>query len=62
RLLLDLHASGTTIVVITHDLEIAARLPRRVSMRDGQMINDQRTVDPSANEQRANVQSASEQR
>jgi putative ABC transport system ATP-binding protein len=43
RLLLDLHASGTTIVVITHDLAIAARLPRRVSMRDGQIIDDQST-------------------
>jgi putative ABC transport system ATP-binding protein len=62
RLLLDLHASGTTIVVITHDLEIAARLPRRVSMRDGQMIDDQRTVNPSANEQRTNAQRTSEQR
>jgi len=44
RVLFDLHAAGTTIVVITHDLEIAARLPRRVSMRDGQMIDDQRIV------------------
>jgi len=43
RVLFDLHSSGTTIVVITHDLEIAARLPRRVSMRDGQMISDQRS-------------------
>ena len=62
HLLLDLHATGTTIVVITHDLAIAARLPRRVSMRDGQMIDDQRTVDPSANEQSTNAQNTSEQR
>ncbi len=40
--LFDLHATGTTIVVITHDLEIAARLPRRVAMRDGRLIDDQR--------------------
>jgi putative ABC transport system ATP-binding protein len=39
--LFDLHAAGTTIVVITHDLEIAARLPRRVSMRDGRVLADQ---------------------
>lgn len=47
RVLFDLHATGTTIVVITHDLEIAARLPRRVSMRDGRLIDDQRTSERS---------------
>jgi putative ABC transport system ATP-binding protein len=34
----DLHASGTTIVVITHDRDIAAALPRQVHMRDGQVV------------------------
>ncbi|MFU8870381.1 ABC transporter ATP-binding protein [Micromonospora sp. SL4-19] len=43
-LLRDLHAAGTTIVVITHDLEIAAGLPRRVQMRDGRIVADHRSV------------------
>ncbi|MEV3981938.1 ABC transporter ATP-binding protein [Nonomuraea sp. NPDC049758] len=37
-LLRELNASGTTIVVITHDLEIAHALPRQVRMRDGRML------------------------
>ncbi|MFI7283797.1 ABC transporter ATP-binding protein [Micromonospora chersina] len=43
-LLRGLHAAGTTIVVITHDLEIAAGLPRRVQMRDGRIVADHRPV------------------
>ncbi|MGW2162228.1 ABC transporter ATP-binding protein [Nonomuraea sp. NPDC001699] len=37
-LLRELNASGTTIVVITHDLEIAHALPRQVRMRDGRVL------------------------
>jgi putative ABC transport system ATP-binding protein len=35
-----LHADGSTIVVITHDRELAARLPRRVEMLDGRIVTD----------------------
>ena len=44
--LLDrLHADGATIVVITHDERIAARMPRMISMRDGRIEHDvRRTV------------------
>jgi putative ABC transport system ATP-binding protein len=37
-LLRELNAQGTTIAVITHDHEIADALPRRVEIRDGQLV------------------------
>ncbi|MEU8524495.1 MULTISPECIES: ABC transporter ATP-binding protein [Streptomyces] len=41
-LLRGLHSSGTTVVVITHDRELAASLPRQVHMRDGRVTDDVR--------------------
>ncbi|MCX5068149.1 ABC transporter ATP-binding protein [Micromonospora lupini] len=40
ELLRDLHRAGTTVVVITHDREIAGSLPRQVRMRDGAVRHD----------------------
>jgi putative ABC transport system ATP-binding protein len=36
----ELHAGGATIVVITHEREIAARFPRRILLRDGLIVDD----------------------
>jgi putative ABC transport system ATP-binding protein len=40
ELLAELHAAGATILVITHDRELAARLPRRIEMADGRVVAD----------------------
>jgi putative ABC transport system ATP-binding protein len=39
-LLEDLHGLGVTIVVITHDRDIAARMGRRIEMLDGRIVFD----------------------
>ncbi|MGP4049010.1 ABC transporter ATP-binding protein [Streptomyces sp. 2A115] len=42
-LLRDLNAKGTTVMVITHDRELAAAFPRRIGLQDGRIAFDERT-------------------
>jgi putative ABC transport system ATP-binding protein len=42
-LLRELHADGATILVITHEREIAEAFPRRIALRDGRVESDSGT-------------------
>lgn len=41
-LLHELNQQGTTVVVITHDNDLAAEFPRRIAIRDGRILTDDR--------------------
>jgi putative ABC transport system ATP-binding protein len=45
ELLRDLHAAGTTVLVITHDREIAESMPRQIHMRDGLVVADSSSME-----------------
>ena len=40
ELLAQLHSEGTTILLITHDSKLAARIPRNIALRDGKIVSD----------------------
>jgi putative ABC transport system ATP-binding protein len=40
ELLAELNEADSTIIVVTHDLEVAAAMPRQVSVRDGEIEHD----------------------
>jgi putative ABC transport system ATP-binding protein len=48
-LLEELNGEGATIVVITHDRDLAARLPRQVDMLDGRIVADTKRAAVGAN-------------
>ena len=41
-LLRELNSEGTTVVVVTHDLELARQFPRRIQLHDGLIVADDR--------------------
>jgi putative ABC transport system ATP-binding protein len=40
ELLRELNSQGTTVVVITHDVALAERFPRRITILDGSVVTD----------------------
>jgi ABC-type lipoprotein export system ATPase subunit len=48
RLFEDLHSSGQTLVIVTHDSRIAATADRLISMRDGAFVDETRLTGGSS--------------
>jgi len=36
----EVHGDGQTVVLVTHDPDVAARAPRQVRLRDGRIEHD----------------------
>ena len=45
QMLHDLHEEGNTIVIITHDLNIAKQTERIITIKDGKIVDDVNTLD-----------------
>lgn len=45
EILLQLHRQGTTIVMVTHEHDVAAHAQRTICVRDGKIINDGRCLE-----------------
>jgi len=43
-LLRELNRQGTTLVVVTHDNDVAAQMERRIELRDGRVVHDAPTA------------------
>jgi macrolide transport system ATP-binding/permease protein len=42
RILKGLHANGHTVIIVTHDMEVAEHCERVIEIRDGRIINDRK--------------------
>ena len=45
KILEELHAEGHTIIIVTHDMGVAAHAQRVIELRDGEVVGDQRRAD-----------------
>ncbi|MHC2665775.1 ABC-type lipoprotein export system ATPase subunit [Bradyrhizobium diazoefficiens] len=43
KILVELHREGKTIIIVTHDPEVAKRANRVIELRDGLVVSDKRT-------------------
>ncbi len=47
-LITDLHTAGNTIILVTHEEELARRAARVIRLRDGNVVSDERNAPPPA--------------
>ncbi|WP_316976949.1 MacB family efflux pump subunit [Shumkonia mesophila] len=45
RILEELHANGKTVIIVTHDMTVAARARRIIEISDGQVVSDRKMRD-----------------
>ncbi len=53
----ELKADGTTLIMVTHDMDVAERAERIVEVRDGLIVADDRTHDGNKTDQKIGVAS-----
>ena len=47
-ILKELHGDGHTVIIVTHDMDVAAHADRIIEMRDGLVLSDKATREPRA--------------
>jgi len=53
KILKELHREGRTIIIVTHDADVAARAERTIELRDGRIASDRRTGTAAVSEHAA---------
>ena len=48
EILKELHRDGHTVIIVTHDMEVAAHADRIIEIRDGLVLSDRRCHEPAA--------------